>query len=633
MKKLTDNIYLDEIIGRGGMGEVYRGKIIKNNFEKVVAVKVGQNYAPADLDNLLLEEAKLAASLNHPGIIQVFDVGIAGLRTYIVMELIEGITLKQLIEKAKSKFHYFSEDFCLIVYQKIIQALTFAHQHNVVHRDVSPHNIMIDHHGNVKLLDFGIAKNESNFVIENNTDNFQGKLHYLAPDLLNGAKYQQQHDRYAAAVILYELLTLEKPYQGDDISALKKQILDKSFESIEIYRETNNQDLQRFIDLLLSGDNLLKSANEIIHFLDKLIKKKDTDLVAEINILSKNNLDITSFETKTSTKIISKKNSRSKNIISVVSAIILVLLSGLAIWYFSYFYLPAMFSQTFDVANLVILEHQKKQYPFIKQKDPNFKPVETMNPQNLDPRICGYLCYQLSAFELNLIKTPSDKSIAPKIIRQLYSVNSNVHNKSTELGNLCGKTRFCNEYLDFNHHLYLYISPPIMKGKFRQFDSNEVDNYLQEKEIYQFHPNLKNLTNPEESITSAYQNIKELKEKMSPFINDISPSDILKSTLQVHLDSLAHCKFIGDLIFASALLNNLAGGSAFKLDNYEVIFLPNHYTYKVLGQHGEIPLIEVGIHEDNSVKQVDINNLQGCHYQRSANELKSLAILKASKSN
>ncbi|MCD8055084.1 MAG: Stk1 family PASTA domain-containing Ser/Thr kinase [Lachnospiraceae bacterium] len=195
-------------IGSGGMSDVYRAKDHKlNRFE---AIKVLKSEFSAD-QNFLSKfrmEAQSAACLSHPNIVNVYDVGEDRGIYYIVMELIEGITLKKYIERKKKLEIRESIEVAM----QVARGLEAAHKQHIVHRDIKPQNIMISKEGKVKVTDFGIARASSSQTISSNT---MGSVHYISPEQARGGYCDERSDIYSLGITLYEMLTGRVPFEGE----------------------------------------------------------------------------------------------------------------------------------------------------------------------------------------------------------------------------------------------------------------------------------------------------------------------------------------------------------------------------------------------------------------------------------
>ena len=216
--EMLDNRYeIKEKIGVGGMAVVY--KALCHRLNRYVAVKILKDDYAVDEDfrRRFHTEAQAVAMLSHPNIVTVYDVSRTQDVNYIVMELIEGITLKQYMQKRgvlswKEALHFSSQ---------ICKALIHAHGRGIVHRDIKPHNIMILKDGSVKVADFGIARlNSSQNTLTQET---LGSVHYISPEQAKGSHTDARTDIYSLGVVMYEMITGRLPFEGDSAVAVAIQ--------------------------------------------------------------------------------------------------------------------------------------------------------------------------------------------------------------------------------------------------------------------------------------------------------------------------------------------------------------------------------------------------------------------------
>jgi eukaryotic-like serine/threonine-protein kinase len=196
-------------LGAGGMADVYLAE--DQELGRRVAIKIlnGRHANDAQFIERFRREAKNAAALNHPNIVSIYDRGEAEDTYYIAMEFLDGRTLKELIVG-----HGAAPVRVAIEYaRQILSALRFAHRHGIVHRDIKPHNVLVDAEGRVKVTDFGIARAGTSQMTE--TGSIVGTAQYLSPEQARGGEVDQRSDLYSLGVVLYELLTGKTPFEGD----------------------------------------------------------------------------------------------------------------------------------------------------------------------------------------------------------------------------------------------------------------------------------------------------------------------------------------------------------------------------------------------------------------------------------
>lgn len=209
-KLLVGRYELLEKIGEGGMAVVYKAK--DRLLNRFVAVKILRPECTKDAQfvDSFRAESQAAAGLQHPNIISVYDVGREGNIHFIVMELVDGESLSDIIQK-RAPMDYRE---VIRITKQIASALSVAHKHDIIHRDIKPHNIMMTSDGTAKLGDFGIAKAISDSTMEE-TSKIIGSVHYISPEQARGAYVDERSDLYSLGIVMYEMLTGRVPFDGE----------------------------------------------------------------------------------------------------------------------------------------------------------------------------------------------------------------------------------------------------------------------------------------------------------------------------------------------------------------------------------------------------------------------------------
>ena len=208
--KLLDNRYeILQVIGTGGMAVVY--KALCHRLNRHVAIKILKDEYAKDEEfrSRFRAESHAVAMLSHPNIVSVYDVSKSNSTEYIVMELIDGMTLKEYMQRRGS----LSQKEAVHFVSQILKALSHAHSKGIIHRDIKPHNIMLLRDSTIKVADFGIARFESSQKTV--TREAFGSVHYIAPEQAKGSHIDCRADIYSTGVVLYEMLTGRLPYEGD----------------------------------------------------------------------------------------------------------------------------------------------------------------------------------------------------------------------------------------------------------------------------------------------------------------------------------------------------------------------------------------------------------------------------------
>lgn len=211
-----------ETVGKGGMAIVYKAKCLMLN--RYVAIKVLRPEFREDKDfiNRFKIEAQSAGSLSHPNIVSIYDVGQDGDLDYIVMEYVEGVTLKQYIDAKGIIPWREAVDYAA----QICAGLEHAHKKGIIHKDIKPHNVIITREGTLKITDFGIAKVMSSSTITTGNTTM-GSVHYFSPEQARGGYMDYKTDIYSLGVVLYEMVTGRLPFEGDTAIAIAMQHIEK----------------------------------------------------------------------------------------------------------------------------------------------------------------------------------------------------------------------------------------------------------------------------------------------------------------------------------------------------------------------------------------------------------------------
>lgn len=282
---LDDRYEILEVIGTGGMAVVY--KAMCHRLNRYVAVKILRDELANDEEfrQRFQTEAQAVAMLSHPNIVSVYDVSHSDDVEYIVMELIEGVTLMQYMKKKgalgwKEALHFAVQ---------ISKALEHAHEKGIVHRDIKPQNIMILKDGTIKVADFGIAALES--AQEKKSDQTVGSVHYIAPEQARGEQPDPRSDIYSLGVVLYEMLTGKMPYDGDTA----EQVALKHITGHAVPPQELNPDIpEELAEITLKAMNAdinarYQSASDLLHDLEDFRKQQ---AVANIGSGSDDDIEI-----------------------------------------------------------------------------------------------------------------------------------------------------------------------------------------------------------------------------------------------------------------------------------------------------------------------------------------------------
>lgn len=231
--KLFGNYLLMDHFVDGGMAKIYRARTLGQQADKIVAIKMihPQLLKDQSFRTMFMDEIKVTFGLIHPNIAQVYDYGSHQGQLYTAMEYVDGKNLKQFAEKLRQKEFVFPVEIIVHIISQVCQGLHYAHtltdklsgkRINIIHRDVSPHNIMVTYDGAVKVIDFGIAKSTTN-QDTTQVGTIKGKLSYIAPEYIEGMELDRRYDEFSTGITMWEMLCSRKLFGAqNDLAILKK---------------------------------------------------------------------------------------------------------------------------------------------------------------------------------------------------------------------------------------------------------------------------------------------------------------------------------------------------------------------------------------------------------------------------
>ncbi len=276
-------------IGDGGMAFVYEAR--DRLLNRTVAIKVLRPEFVDDEEFLtkFKREAEAVASLSHPNIVNVYDVGEDGKVHYIVMELIEGQNLKDIIKNEGTLDEYTALD----ITKQIAKALGAAHKKGIIHRDIKPHNILISNEGRlVKVADFGIAKAVSSSTITS-TGSVIGSVHYFSPEQAKGKFVSNTTDLYSLGIVLYEMIIGRVPFRGDSPISIALQHINDEIEFTQEEKVAIPQSVRNIIKKLTSKSSAdrYQGADELIEDIEYIEKNIDLDFIKEYDNFATQKID------------------------------------------------------------------------------------------------------------------------------------------------------------------------------------------------------------------------------------------------------------------------------------------------------------------------------------------------------
>lgn len=339
---LAGRYELIEKIGDGGMAIVYKAK--DRLLKRFIAVKILKPEFVQDIKFVenFRKESHAAASLSHPNIVSIYDVGQEGNINYIVMELVSGKTLNELIKEEAPMDYRKAAD----ITKQVASGLSAAHKKGIVHRDVKPHNILMTEDGIAKITDFGIAKAVTNTtIVDSGKDNVMGSVHYFSPEQAKGANVDEKSDIYSLGIVLYEMLTGKVPFDGDNPVTIALMQINEPVTPPSVFNHNVPPGLERIVMKAVEKQpkNRFDSADEMIDALDKMevvnrvVGDSIYDGAEELNEAYDNydNYDTYSFGREELNKEAGRnkkskgKGSKNKKKIAIIAAAVVVALAAL----------------------------------------------------------------------------------------------------------------------------------------------------------------------------------------------------------------------------------------------------------------------------------------------------------------
>lgn len=344
-KRLDGRYEIQEIIGVGGMSVVY--KAYDNVDDRIVAVKILKDEFAGDADFVrrFKNESKAIAVLSHPNIVKVYDVSFGEKLQYIVMEYVDGITLKEYIQKQK----LITWNDAVFFTTQILKALQHAHDKGIVHRDIKPQNIILLPTGNIKVTDFGIAR-FSRTETKTLTENAIGSVHYISPEQAKGEFTDEKADIYSLGVVFYEMLSGEVPFEADSAVSVALMQLQKEpkrlteinpdiplgIEQICVHAmQKNARDrYQTATEMLLDLEEVIRNPKATFDYTYFVDKQPTKYVVSEESISSAVNNDDTDDYEADSEELYYDSNRKKKIVFAVIMGIVILIAAVIGLVHF-----------------------------------------------------------------------------------------------------------------------------------------------------------------------------------------------------------------------------------------------------------------------------------------------------------
>ena len=286
--KLSGRYHIIKVIGGGGMAHVYLAHDLI--LDRDVAVKVLRTDMASNDEFVrrFIREGQAASSLNHPNIVNLYDVGDEKGVFFLVMEYIEGMTLKEYI----NYYAPISNEKVIEIMKQLTSAVSNAHHNQIIHRDIKPQNILIDRNGIVKITDFGIATAVSGVTIAQTSSQVLGSVHYLSPEQVRGGQVRKESDIYSMGIVMYELLTGRLPFSGDTAVSIGLMHLQQETPPVKRWNAAIPQSVENVVLKSTAKDpsNRYASADELLQDLETVL---DTSRMFESRYVEPKEGDVT----------------------------------------------------------------------------------------------------------------------------------------------------------------------------------------------------------------------------------------------------------------------------------------------------------------------------------------------------
>ncbi|HLE12218.1 MAG: hypothetical protein A2504_13795 [Bdellovibrionales bacterium RIFOXYD12_FULL_39_22] len=323
-KRFGKYLLLDHVVD-GGMAELYMARELAENVEKIVADKVvaikvikKQFSEDPNFKKMFLDEIKIAFGLVHPNIAQTYNYGELSGKIFTVLEYVHGQNLQQINKSLKKKSLSFPIEMAVYIAAQICQGLDYAHKFtdklsgkklNLVHRDISPHNVMLDYDGMVKVIDFGIAKAETN-TEATQAGTIKGKVSYIAPEyLVEGGKIDHRYDQFAVGLVLWETLAGRKVFSGENDMAILKKVFECKVPAPSSFNPNVPKELEAILAKALSRDpnNRFPDMDQFGRHLTKFLHVKYPDFTTnDLGQFLQNNFSSEVVEAREKLKVFGK---------------------------------------------------------------------------------------------------------------------------------------------------------------------------------------------------------------------------------------------------------------------------------------------------------------------------------------